>query len=105
MTLDDAVAHIRDDAALQDQIVEVIVARAPADEIVGGIEQLRKTIRELLTAWIETTEEGTATSGKMYYGNPREKALLHDPLDPLLDSFLRSTSASRLDAPCATWST
>jgi hypothetical protein len=87
MTPEDAVARMRDDAGLQDQIVEVIVARAPADEIVGGVAELRKTVRELLTAWIDTAEESTATGGKLYYGYPRDKALLHDPLDPLLDSL------------------
>ena len=87
MTPDDAVARIRDDAGLQDQIVEVIVARAPADEIVGGVAELRATVRELLTAWVDTAEESTATGGKLYYGYPRDKALLHDPLDPLLDSL------------------
>jgi hypothetical protein len=87
MTPDDAVARIKDDAGLQDQIVEVIVTRAPADEIVGGIAELRQTVRGLLTAWVDTAEEGTATGGKLYYGYPRERALLHDPLDPLLDSL------------------
>ena len=87
MTPDDAVARLRDDVALQDQIVEVIVSRAPAGEIVGGIDELRETVRGLLTAWMDTVEEGTATGGKLYYGYPREKALLHDPLDPLLQSL------------------
>ena len=67
--------------------MEVIVARAPAEEIVGGVAELRDTVRELLTAWIDTADESTATGGKLYYGYPREKALLHDPLDPLLDSL------------------
>lgn len=87
MTPDDAVSRLRDDAALQDQIVETIVTRAPAEELVGGPDQLRAEVRALLAAWIETTDEGTATGGKMYYGYPRDKALLHDPLDPLLDSL------------------
>ena len=87
MTPDDAVARLRDDVALQDQIVEVIVSRAPAGEIVGGIDELRETVRGLLTAWMDTAQEGTATGGKLYYGYPREKALLHDPLDPLLQSL------------------
>jgi hypothetical protein len=87
MTPDDAVARIRDDTPLQDQIVETIVARAPANEIIGGVAELTKTVRDLLTAWIETAEESTATGGKLYYGYPRDKALLHDPLDPVLDSL------------------
>jgi hypothetical protein len=87
LTPEDAVARIRDDAGLQDQIVDVIVSRAPPDDIVGGIVELRKTVRGLLHAWIDTADENTATGGKLYYGYPREKALLHDPLDPLLDSL------------------
>ncbi len=27
----------------------------------------------------------TANGGRFYYGYPRDKALLHDPLDPLLE--------------------
>ena len=87
MTPDDAAARIRDDASLPNQIVELIVAREPADEIVGDAAELRNTVRGLLTAWIATADESTATGGKLYYGYPREKALLHDPLDPLLASL------------------
>jgi hypothetical protein len=68
------VARIRDDPPLQDQIVEVIAARAPSEEIVGGISALKHTVRGLLQAWIDTADEGTATGGKLYYGYPREKA-------------------------------
>jgi hypothetical protein len=89
MTPDDAVVRIRDDSFLQDQIVEVIAARAPGEEIAGGIAGLRKDVRELLTAWIDTAEESTGSGGKLYYGYPRERALLHDPLDPLIDSLSR----------------
>jgi hypothetical protein len=87
LTPEDAVARIRDDTPLQDQIVEVIVARARQEEIVGGIAALTDTVRGLLQAWIDTADASTATGGKLYYGYPREKALLHDPLDPLLDSL------------------
>ncbi len=87
MTPEDAVSRLRDDATLQDQIVEIIVMRAPAEELIGGPDHLRSEVRTLLASWIETTDDGTATGGKMYYGYPRDKALLHDPLDPLLDSL------------------
>jgi hypothetical protein len=87
LTPEDAVARIREDAPLQDQIVEVITARAREEEIVGGIAALKDAVRGLLKAWIDTADAGTATGGQLYYGYPREKALLHDPLDPLLDSL------------------
>jgi hypothetical protein len=84
---EDAVARIRGDNALQDAVIEVILDRARSAEVVGGIDGLRAAVQELLRAWCETADEQTGTGGKLYYGYPRDKALLHDFLDPLLDSL------------------
>lgn len=87
MTPEDAAARLRGNAALQQRIVDVVLERAPADAVVGGHAALRKTVAELVSAWAETADDATATGGKLYYGHPRDKALMHDPLDPLLDSL------------------
>ena len=39
---------------------------------------------ELLDAWEALANDKRANAETLYYGYPREKALLHDPLDPLL---------------------
>jgi hypothetical protein len=87
MTPEDAAARLRGNAALQQRIVDVVLDRAPHDAVVGGHAALRAAVTELLRAWEETADEATASGGKLYYGHPRDKALLHDPLDPLLDSL------------------
>lgn len=87
LTPEDAAPRLRVNAALQQRIVELVLERAPHDAVVGGHDALRATVAELVRAWAETADEATATGGKLYYGHPREKALLHDPLDPLLDSL------------------
>jgi hypothetical protein len=87
MAPEDAAPRLRDNAALQRRIVEVVLDRAPHDAVVGGHAALRAVVTALVRAWVETADEATATGSKLYYGHPRDKALLHDPLDPLLDSL------------------
>lgn len=87
MAPEDAAPRLRGNAVLQQRIVEVVLDRAPHDGVVGGHAALRAVVTELVRAWVETADEATATGGKLYYGHPRDKALLHDPLDPLLDSL------------------
>lgn len=86
---EDAAARLRDggDAALRAAVVEAVLSRAPPAEAVGGHAGLRATVEGLLDAWAATADEQTAAGGKFYYGYPREKALLHEPLDPLLSSL------------------
>ena len=67
--------------------MDIVLDRAPPEAVAGGREALRATITDLLAAWADTADEGTATGGKLYYGYPRDKALLHDPLDPILVSL------------------
>jgi hypothetical protein len=87
LTPDGAVAEIRHDRALREAVADVIVSRAPPGAVVGGPKALRDQVNNLLTAWCETAEDLTSSGGQLYYGFPRDKALLHDPLDPLLPSF------------------
>lgn len=89
---EDAAAGFRGDAGLRATVVQVILDRAPPSKVAGGHARLRATIEELLDAWAETADAQTATGGKFYYGHPRDKALLHDPLDPLVDAMRGSLS-------------
>jgi len=87
LTPEDAVAGIREDAAVRAEVIRVILDRAPATEVVGGHARLRETVEALLGDWALTADELTATGGKFYYGYPRDKALMHDPLDPILSAL------------------
>jgi hypothetical protein len=87
MAPEDAASRLRGNQALQDRIVDIVLDRAPPEAVAGGREALRATITDLLAAWVDTADEGTATGGKLYYGYPKDKALLHDPLDPILASL------------------
>ncbi len=85
LTQEKAVFCIKDDAALQNAITATILARAPEAEVSGGHAALRADIAGLLRDWADVADHATASGGAFYYGQPRDKALLHDPLDPLRD--------------------
>ena len=79
-------------------IVKMILDRAPPADVVGGHAALRIAIDELLDAWEAFANDKRANAERLYYGYPREKALLHDPLDPLLaaiDPGLQEFTAGR----------
>jgi hypothetical protein len=65
-------------------IVKMILDRAPPADVVGGHTALRIAIDQLLYAWEALANDKRANAERLYYGYPRDKALLHDPLDPLL---------------------
>jgi hypothetical protein len=44
-------------------------------------------VDQLLDAWEALAKDKRDNAEKLYYGYPREKVLLHDPLDPLLTSL------------------
>ena len=50
----------------------------------GGHAALRIAIDKLLDTWEALASDKSANAERLYYGYPRDKALLHDPLDPLL---------------------
>jgi hypothetical protein len=76
----------------------MMLDRAPSGDVVGGHAALRRAIDQLLDAWEALANDKRANAEALYYGYPREKALLHDPLDPLLTSLdprYRSFTAGR----------
>jgi hypothetical protein len=68
-------------------VVKMILDRAPSADVIGGHVALTVAINELLNAWEGLANDKRANAERLYYGYPREKALLHDPLDPLLASL------------------
>jgi hypothetical protein len=68
-------------------IVKMILDRAPPGDVVGGHAALRAAVDELLDAWEALATDRRANAERLYYSYPREKAWLHDPLDPLLGSL------------------
>ena len=87
LTPDDAVARLKQNPTARAEVVQTILARAPASEVVGGHTALRAVVDGLLDAWEALADDAIANGGKFFYGYPRERALLHDPLDPLLASL------------------
>ena len=65
-------------------IVKMILDRAPAADVVGGNAALCGAIDQLLDTWEALAGDKRANAERLYYGYPRDRALLHDPLDPLL---------------------
>ena len=87
LTPADSVAGVRDHPEVRKAVVETILDRARESEVVGGHSALRDAIQDLLHDWETVAEELTANGDKLYYDYPRERALLHEPLDPLLDGL------------------
>ena len=44
-------------------------------------------MNDLLDAWEKIAADRSANAENLPYGYPRPRALLHDPLDPLLDAL------------------
>jgi hypothetical protein len=65
-------------------VMKMILDRAPPADVVGGHAALRVAVDQLLDAWEALANDKRANAERLYYGYPRDKALLHDPLDPLL---------------------
>jgi hypothetical protein len=55
--------------------------------VVGGHGALTRAVDELLDAWEKLASDRKANAENLPYGYPRQRALLHDPLDTLLDSL------------------
>ncbi|TWB25632.1 DISARM system helicase DrmA [Nitrospirillum bahiense] len=96
LTPEKAAARVLNNPALHDQIVEVILNRAPNDAVVGGREALRDLVAGLVRDWAATADNQTGNGGDLFYGYPRDKALLHEPLDPLVSRL--SPAAQRFVA-------
>ena len=81
-----------------EEIVSVILSRAPAEAVVGGHRALRQIVEDLLDRWRRIAEDRRDNAEKLYYGYPSDRALLHQPLDPLLpqlDPELQAFEAGR----------
>jgi hypothetical protein len=72
---------------LRAEIVRTIVDRAPAAAIAGGDTALIAAVDAILDDWDFLADDHRANAETFYYGYPKQKALLHDPLDPLLDTL------------------
>ena len=84
LTPDAEAGEISGYSSARAMIVKMILDRAPPADVVGGHAALRIAIDQLLDAWEALANDKRANAERLYYGYPREKALLHDPLDPLL---------------------
>jgi hypothetical protein len=87
LTFDVAATEISDYSAARAMVEKMILDRAPPDAVIGGHAALRVAVNQLLDAWETLANDRRANAEKLYYGYPREKALLHDPLDPLLNAL------------------
>jgi hypothetical protein len=87
LTPDGAVARLKYNAAIRTEVVAIILDRARDADVVGGLAALRATVEGLLDDWQSVADDLTANGDQLNYAYPRERALLHEPLDPLLDSF------------------
>jgi hypothetical protein len=87
LTPEGAAAEVAGYKSARAMIVKMILDRAPAAEVIGGHAALQAAIDRLLDAWETLANDKRANAETLYYGYPREKALLHDPLDPLLASL------------------
>jgi hypothetical protein len=87
LTPDAEAGEIGGYASARAMIVKMILDRAPPADVVGGHAALRIAIDQLLDAWEALANDKRANAERLYYGYPREKALLHDPLDPLLGAL------------------
>jgi hypothetical protein len=87
LTFDAAATEIGDYSVARATVEKMILDRAPPNAVVGGHAALRVAVNQLLDAWEALANDKRANAERLYYSYPREKALLHDPLDPLLDSI------------------
>jgi hypothetical protein len=87
LTSDAAATDIGDYRSARAMVEKMILDRAPSSAVIGGRTALRAAVGQLLDAWETLAKDKRDNAEKLHYGYPREKALLHDPLDPLLRSL------------------
>ncbi len=87
LTPDGAVARLKHHPEVRQQVVDAILARAEGADVVGGKAGLQASVERLLEDWERVAAEQTAAGGKLAYAYPRQHALLHEPLDPLLNNL------------------
>lgn len=87
LTPERAVQKLRDVPACRDEVIDTLLARAPANTLVGGPAVLRAEVERILDDW-EAVAAGLAP--QIIYGGDRRQGtqqLLHVPLDPALENL------------------
>jgi len=87
LTPDGAAADIVDYRNARAEVTKMVLDRAPPESVVGGHAALKRAIDGLLDSWEKIAADRAANAESLPYGHPRNRALLHDPLDPLLDTL------------------
>jgi hypothetical protein len=87
LTPDAAAADIVDYRNARAEITRMILDRAAPAAVVGGHAALKSAIDGLLDSWEKIANDRAANAENLPYGYPRNRALLHDPLDPLLETL------------------
>ena len=87
LTPDGAAGDITDYKTIRADVLKIVLDRAPPAAVVGGHGALTQAVDELLDAWEKLASDRKANAENLPYGYPKQRALLHDPLDPLLDSL------------------
>lgn len=87
LTPDGSARDVSDYKTARAEIMKMVLDRAPPGEVTGGHAALRAAVDELLDAWQHLADDARANAENLFYGYPRDKALLHDPLDPLLSTI------------------
>ena len=87
LTREDRAGGAENVGLVREEVVRTILDRAPAEAVVGGHAALRTAVEQIFDTWAELAAAQTGDGGQLYYGYPASKALLHDPLDPLLDAL------------------
>jgi hypothetical protein len=87
LTADGSAGEVGGYKTARAEIVKMILDRAPPGDVVGGHAALSAAINVLIDSWEELAIDRKNNAERLFYGYPREKALLHDPLDPLLASL------------------
>ena len=87
LTPDGAAGDIVDYTNIRADILKTILDRAPTTAVVGGHAALIRAVDGLLDSWEKLAADRRANAENLPYGYPRQRALLHDPLDSLLDSL------------------
>lgn len=88
LTPDNAASRIANSPGLKEAVVGILLTRAPEDAVVGGHAALRLAVSELIDAWSRASDRMTSGGQGFPYAHPRDRALLHDALDPLLTTLL-----------------
>jgi hypothetical protein len=86
LTPEDAVSRLKAVPGYRAQVIDAIIARAPAVEIVGGRAALEAQVDQLLTNWQAVVD---GRSSRLHYGKRKGASgtLLHTPLDPSLPNL------------------